>query len=149
MPKTSILMLACFSIVIDPQQPSQGFYTYSCSCCILLHYLCSNSSIVVKSLRSTQSSTAIRPSLATFQFPGCCLGHTTTGQGLHLTTPDPQGAGLKNSVQPSRSVPSCSPFASNQFWVPMRQSLGESVFVHMDNMSTPSEASHFWVWGKG
>jgi hypothetical protein len=55
--------------------------------------------VVVWSLRSTQSSTAVRPSLATFQSPGCCLGHTTTtGQGLHLTTPDPQGAGQKNSV---------------------------------------------------
>jgi hypothetical protein len=41
--------------------------------------------VVVWTLRSTQSSTAVRPSLATFQSPGCCLGYTTTGQGLHLT----------------------------------------------------------------
>jgi hypothetical protein len=52
--------------------------------------------VVVWSLQRPQSSTAVRPSSATFQSPGCCLGHKTTGQGLHLTTPDPQGAGLKN-----------------------------------------------------
>jgi hypothetical protein len=67
------------------------------------HVHCTSSSsssiLVVWSLWRTQSSTAVRPSLATFQSPGCCLWHTTTtGQGLHLTTPDLQGTGLKNSV---------------------------------------------------
>jgi hypothetical protein len=57
---------------------------------------CSNSSIVVvHSWQSTQSSTTIRPSSATLQFPGCASG-TRPGQGLHLTTPYLQGTGLKN-----------------------------------------------------
>jgi hypothetical protein len=60
--------------------------------------------VVVRSLRSTQSSTAVRPSLATFQSPGCCLWHRTTGEGLHLTTPDSQDTGLRNSCWLTGSV---------------------------------------------
>jgi hypothetical protein len=61
--------------------------------CIVFSYVV----VVLCSWRITQSSIAIRPSSATLQFPHWMrFGHTTTGQGLHLMTPDPQGAGLKN-----------------------------------------------------